>query len=394
MTLFSRRPSSRWLVPLLAVVLATTAGSVVAAVTASARDSLPPRSVSQLLVDVQKARLDGLSGTVVQSASLGLPSLPGAAGDQSSDFTSLVSGSHTLRVWYAGPQHVRVALLGQLGESDIIRSGSDMWLWSSHDNSASHVSVPFRSAGIEPGSHQGDGAALEMTSPEQATTPQQAADAALRAITPTTQVSTDPTAVVAGRPAYQLVLEPRDPDTLVGSVVVAIDGETHVPTRVQVFARGATGAAFETGFTSFDPSKPPTSVFEFNPPPGATVTEGLTGVGQDAGGTGPSRSSTEDTQGAAPEVVGKGWTSVVRAELPSSGDRTGSGSSDGAETGSAAGLLGNVGAMVHALPTVSGAWGSGHLLRGTLFSVLVTDDGQVVAGAVAPERLYAALATP
>jgi hypothetical protein len=44
------------------------------------------------------------------------------------------------------------------------------------------------------------------------------------------------------------------------------------------------------------------------------------------------------------------------------------------------------------LPTVSGSWGSGHLLRGTLFSVLFTDDGRVVAGAVAPAQLYAALA--
>jgi len=50
-------------------------------------------------------------------------------------------------------------------------------------------------------------------------------------------------------------------------------------------------------------------------------------------------------------------------------------------------------AAVRALPEVSGSWGTGHLLHGTLFSVLVTDDGHVAAGAVAPERLYAALAT-
>ena len=48
--------------------------------------------------------------------------------------------------------------------------------------------------------------------------------------------------------------------------------------------------------------------------------------------------------------------------------------------------------MLKVLPTVSGAWGSGHLLRGTLFSALLTDDGRVAVGAVAPEALYAALA--
>jgi hypothetical protein len=47
--------------------------------------------------------------------------------------------------------------------------------------------------------------------------------------------------------------------------------------------------------------------------------------------------------------------------------------------------------VVKQLPAVSGSWGSGHLLHGTLFSVLVTDDGHVVAGAVPPDRLYAAL---
>jgi hypothetical protein len=43
------------------------------------------------------------------------------------------------------------------------------------------------------------------------------------------------------------------------------------------------------------------------------------------------------------------------------------------------------------LPEVSGSWGTGRLLRGTLFSALVTDDGQLVVGAVEPELLYAAL---
>jgi outer membrane lipoprotein-sorting protein len=371
MTLLARRPQLRWLVPLLAFVVLATAGSVVAAISASARDSLPPRTASQLLVDVQKARVEGLSGTVVQSADLGLPELPGPAGDQSSSFSSLVSGSHTLRLWYAGPDRARIALLGQLGESDVVRNGSDVWIWSSHDNSARHLTVP---------ADAGTGTESPAT-PEQAMTPQQAADAALKAITPTTSVSTDPTAEVAGRPAYQLVLEPRDPASLVGAVKIAIDGATHIPTRVQVFASGATQPAFEIGFTSFDPSAPSSSVFEFNPPPGATVTEGM-------GDTAGQHSSAPDPEGVKaeagkPEVIGDGWTAVVKVSLPESSNDT---------SGDANGPLGNLNAVVKTLPTVSGSWGSGHLLKGTLFSVLVTDDGHVVAGAVAPERLYAALA--
>lgn len=56
------------------------------------------------------------------------------------------------------------------------------------------------------------------------------------------------------------------------------------------------------------------------------------------------------------------------------------------------GGAGNLGAIVGSLPAVSGDWGSGRLLESALFSVLITDDGRVIAGAVAPEALYRAAA--
>ena len=53
---------------------------------------------------------------------------------------------------------------------------------------------------------------------------------------------------------------------------------------------------------------------------------------------------------------------------------------------------GQVKAMLDLLPKVSGAWGTGHLLEGKLFSAVLTDDGRVAVGAVTPQTLYAALA--
>ena len=50
--------------------------------------------------------------------------------------------------------------------------------------------------------------------------------------------------------------------------------------------------------------------------------------------------------------------------------------------------------MLAALPKVSGGWGTGSLLTSRLFTVLVTDDGRVLVGAVSPERLYQAAADP
>src|ERR1700730_1142010 len=128
MSVLDSRPGRAWLVPAAAAVAVIGGGVAVGALAAAADPSLPPRSAAELLVDLQTARLDGLSGTVVQRAARGLPALPSLGGGQgSSDLTSLVAGTHTLRVWYSGPSKARVALLGTLGESDVITNGTDLW---------------------------------------------------------------------------------------------------------------------------------------------------------------------------------------------------------------------------------------------------------------------------
>src|SRR5262245_59664390 len=128
MPTLTSRPALRWLVPLAAAAAVIGGGAAIGALTAAADPSLPERSAAQLLVDLQTARLDGLSGTVFERADLGLPPLTGLGppGGQNSvnggsaDLASLASGTHTLRVWYSGPMKARVALLGTLGESDVI----------------------------------------------------------------------------------------------------------------------------------------------------------------------------------------------------------------------------------------------------------------------------------
>ncbi len=359
--LHSRR--ARWAVPVVAAAALVGVGPLLQAVTADAHGSLPPRTAAQLLADVSQARVQALSGTVVETADLGLPALPsfgGRGGDEAS-FSSMLSGSHTMRVWYAGPDQQRLALLGQLGESDLVHDGTDLWAWSSHSNTATHWMVPADQQRTP-----------DAQSPAaQAMTPQQAADQALAAIDPSTQVSTDPTETVAGRPAYQLDLVPRDSRSLVGSVRIAIDGATHVPTRVQVYARGSSTPAFEVGFTSLSTATPDASVFGFTPPPGATVKDGSLPSGHDAAQR-PTAGQTRST----PDVVGKGWTSVLVAHLPS--DQQASGGTTTMPS-------------LRALTPVSGAWGTGHLLRTALLSAVLTDDGRVAVGAVPPRLLYRAL---
>ncbi len=319
MSPFTRRPAVRWLVPVAAAVVLAAGGSTVGVLTAAARGGLPERSPATLLADVQKAQLDGLSGTIVQNADLGLPSLPGVGGGGSSDMTSLISGSHTLRLWYAGPNKVRLALLGSLGESDLVRNGTDFWTWSSKDKTATHRTVALTK----------DDAPKQLAEASP-TTPQEAANAALAAISPSTKVSTDGTATVAGRSAYELVLQPKEAGSLVDSVRIAIDGKTHVPTRVQVFAKNSQDPSFEVGFTSFDPSTPSASAFGFNPPPGTKVTEASgSKTPSELAGPGKGLADHKDKAGSAaePKVVGAGWTSVVVAKLPADAT-SGSGAAD------------------------------------------------------------------
>ena len=132
------RPWLRWLVP-FAAVLAIAATTLVAG-NASADEKLPPRSAGQLLVDLQQAKVDGFSGSVQQSADLGIPALPGM-GDRGNDFSSLISGTHTLRVAYAGADSSKVSLLGELSESSVIRNGADVWTWSSSENAVTHTTI-------------------------------------------------------------------------------------------------------------------------------------------------------------------------------------------------------------------------------------------------------------
>jgi hypothetical protein len=250
----------------------------------------------------------------------------------------------------------------------VVRNGTDLWTWSSDGRSATHRVLP-----AVDDEHP---RSLAAASP---VTPQQAAEAALRAITPTTRVSTDGTAVVAGRSAYELVLQPKDTGSLIGSVRIAIDGKTHIPTRVQVLAKNADAPAFEVGFTSFDPTRPEAAVFRFNPPPGTKVTESDGPTPRDLLGRGPEARVARQAAAASqmrPRVVGTGWTTVLVVPRPP-------------VTGPDASAVTRA---MRTLPRVSGSWGSGHLLKGRLFSALVTDDGRVAVGPVAPDRLYAALA--
>ena len=405
LSVVARRSSAwRWVAPGAALaVVAAVAGFAATSASANSHPVLPPISAQQLLTDALQPTTQALSGTVTMNADLGLPELPGLTGavgstgvvpgsatslapGASSGSTSqaltglatLLSGRHTLRVWADGPDRSRVAVIADGSESDVVHNGTDLWLWQSSGQQALHATLPPHTASA--GSTSPGLSALLGKDPtalaQLPTTPQQAATMMLAAASPTTDVAIDSTTSVAGRPAYQLVATPKDPGSLIARVVVAIDAQTHVPLRVDVYSTQRSSAAFSLGFTDVSFATPAASTFVFTPPAGTTVQQWQ-----------PPTTSTTKLSGTAthPDVrtTGTGWATVLVVTPPA-----GAGQSSTKLGGSA----GTTGGVLDALPRVSGAWGSGRTLSGTLFSVLVTDDGTVAVGAVPVGALENAVA--
>lgn len=375
----SRR--ARWAVPGTAVVAIAGVVAGLQIPAAQASPVLPARTPAQLLAAISShAKLPPLTGTVVESTSLGLPQLPQAGSPTS--LASMITGSHTVKVYYQDASHFRLAVPGRASETDIIAGGSKAWLWDSTSNSVTEFVAP---AG-QP--------AEKKLAPSPVLTPQQAANQVLKAVGKTTLISVQSNVMVAGDPAYQLVLAPKDHRSLVGEVLIAIDAKYGMPLRVEVFAKGAKSPAFQVGYTALQFTAPAPANFTFTPPPGASVKVVHLG-GASPAGTGPRQHQAASGFG----TYGKSWLTV--AELPQKDLMQGLGTAPAASasasssgSGPASVMSGDsqqvLNALVGSAKPVSGPWGSGTLLTTSLFSVLMTG-GEVYVGAVQPSVLYAAV---
>jgi hypothetical protein len=259
-----------------------------------------------------------------------------------------------------------LAAPSSLSETDVVRSGRTVWLWQSTADSVTEITVPAR-------------AAKPMPAATPALTPQQAAQQVLAAVGPTTTVSVDSNVTVAGQAAYELVLAPKDSRSLVGQVLLAIDGHNGVPLRVQVFARGGSSPAISVGFTAVTFATPAPADISFTPPPGAKITK--VNPGQNTPGVQPASTGVS--------TIGSGWLTVL--ELPSAALTSGSPAQGPVSANNASGDSAAVlQALIASARLTHGAWGTGRLLRTSLVSVLITDNGRMFVGAVQPSVLYAA----
>ena len=347
-----KRPWLKWM-PAIAVPVLIASAAVAVPLSANAAVSLPEKTAAQVLALAAGEKVTALSATISQTSSLGLPELPTAGTDASAGSAiELLTGSHTARIFMDGSTKQRVQVLDTMAERDLVRNGSDVWLYDSKKKSAVHSTLTAT-------------AAMPLQTEGSILTPDQLASKLLARVDSTTTVSLGSNLLVADRTAYQLVLTPKGGGTLVGSVSIVVDSETGLPLSVDVFARSQDVPAFHVGFSKLDLGTPDASLFAFTPPAGAAVTEQT----PKADAVPPTVPSTD---AAKPTVSGTGWDAIVA--IPA-GKNTASATSSP--------LFGKL------TTAVTG----GRLFRTSLVNVLMTEDGRVFVGSVPVAKLQAAAET-
>ncbi|TKR26764.1 hypothetical protein FA014_04050 [Cellulomonas hominis] len=397
-------PRARWAVPgVVAVAVAAAVG--VPALASPGDADLPQVSAQDLLSRVAEAGPTPVQGTVVYTARLGLPELP--AEMTGADPLNLLGGSSTLRLWSDGAERSRVSLLGATSEYSVVHDGAQAWTYSSTDDAVTHYTLdPADVARYQALADRATAPGADLPTPEAA------AAQVLALAERDADVTVDSPTTVAGRDAYQLVVSPTDDGTLVSRVVVAVDAATAQPLRVQTWSTADDAApSLEVGFTDVAFTAPDDSVLAFSAPAGATTDEVVV----------PLPDTPDLPDGAQPgapalpdgvAVAGSGWSTVVTLSDVDVAGLVGGDAASLATVPGAERVLGSEEAqdLVHqfvpsdaegnpgrpSLDTtalydqLTTAVPEGRLLSSTLLSVLITDDGRVLVGAVPADALRAA----
>ncbi|MCX5384978.1 DUF2092 domain-containing protein [Streptomyces sp. NBC_00083] len=386
-----RRKAARYIVPVAVAGVAAATIGLVPALAAAGDPSLPKISAQQLIEKIAASDTQQLSGTVKITTDLGLPGLdslgslvPKAGGSGKSaapqdKLTELASGTHTLRVAADGPDRQKVSILEDAAEYSLIHNGDDVWAYDSGSNQAYHAQHSAADGAKEHGGRAHGGKTPDAGVP---TTPKAIADQFLKNVDPTTAVSVDGTAQVAGHDAYQLLIKPKQSGSTIGSVRIAVDAKTGVPLKVTLSSSAGGKAVVDAGFTKVDFSKPSASTFAFTPPKGAKVTEddgkqkqsfkpeqslpgGLGGLGD----------------GKNTKVIGEGWTAIATFDTGGKGMPK---AEQGKGGGDAQKFLDSLG------DKASGPFGTGTVFKTRVVNALITDNGKVYVGAVTKDALIAA----
>jgi outer membrane lipoprotein-sorting protein len=196
---------------------------------------------------------------------LGL-SLFSFGGKGSGDLTALLSAGSG-RIWVQDGQ-ARFEIQGAIGDTTIVADSTSVWVYTYTSNTATEYVLPAGATGTEEGTGEGPGTQSPQTA---VADPVAAIDALIQNLAPDATLAVSDQVNVAGRSCYILSLVPKATNTIFGSVQVAVDGETYLPLKIDVYAKGTTEPVLTAGFTSVSYSELADSTFAFTPPPNAKV---------------------------------------------------------------------------------------------------------------------------
>lgn len=250
-------------VALAVVVAVALVVGVVAVAGAGSSASLPALSAPELLARMGQAEdhPPAVSGAI--SWQNGLFGDLGAAADMAqmpAQSPLLSSGSGRLWVSEAG---LRVESQGAGGDQVVAVStkARTAWVYDYVQDTVRRYVVSGDAPAAEP-----------LPSPSAALLTPEAIAACLRRLAPSATLDVAGQATVAGREVYLLRFTPTAADTVLGAVQASIDGQTFLPLRLEVFAKGGDAAVLRFGFDSVSSAAVDPALFEFTPPAGAKVT--------------------------------------------------------------------------------------------------------------------------
>ncbi len=394
-------------IPAATVGAVITAGAIATPLQAGAVD-LPERTPQELLT-ILSDDVTGFSGTVLKTSNLGLPELemsqmmseqmveemeatmpdgfdeflPSVIEHSSfTDAISFLAGEDTIRV-YASEQGFRAQVMDPLSQRDVIVTPEAAYSYNARTQSVLMRTVDTDVSAEDTEAKKAE--AMDEFTREtgvDATNPDAVADYFLDMAGESSVITVGADHRVAGRDAYMLVVTPRSEVSLVDRVEISVDAETGLGLGTTVYSTEQSTPALEVAFQSVSFSEPDSSIFQFTPPPGASVTEmelpesveaDYKRLGDETLTDDERRALVEAmieefVPGANPEVFGEDWDMVAHADtLPESFPLE---------------MLENE-LLSDLLVQVEG----GQVFSTPLGNVLISDAGEVYAGAVTIDHL-------
>jgi outer membrane lipoprotein-sorting protein len=371
-----------------AVIAAVMAAGVIAVPLQANAANLPEKSAEDIIA-LMALEPVAFSGTVLKTTDLGLPELEMSSlvSDEMvaqmeetmpegfEDFIPQLIDDNTITEAISSNEGLRAQILDPLSQRDVVVNANEAWGYNAKTQTATHVTFeqPLDSADWD------DAAAsleVDLSNPNTLTA------YVLEQAGPNTTVTVGDPRTVAGRASYTLVLEPNDSASLVDYVTLSIDSETGLGLCVQVFSTQQESVALVVEFETLNLSTPDASLFSFRPPPGATIEEPALPADFEASLRQLASGELDEGQkeafagelfsifgeGLEPRQIGEGWGTVMALNnLPASFPR------EMLESELLSGLT---------LPVLGGT-----VLSTPLVNVLVTDSGEVYAGALTVRAL-------